>query len=450
MAESAIYKIDGVRIIAASAQRAFADASGNQIDTTYLKKADFQTNSAKWDEAADEVTSNSANWNNSFTALTATSSTWNDVTGKLDKTESANYYPKTGNPSGFLTKDVADGYYVDTATYSTDSAKFLVASSITGKQDIAEMTAYYTTAQTSGAQEIADALDDKQDKGDYLTSADASLNDKMLVLHNNTWMELPEMGGFATANSAAGGVPDVSNPSTKLIYLVKDSSVAGDDKYNEWIYTSADASTTTWEKIGDTSMDLSQYVTTASTANWDVTPYSGENGIYVTGHNIGLSSDYKTQIESVSGKLAKSDFDTWSAGIDITPYTSVTQNIISIDSTTNKVSGKDWTNDIIATASQASANAVTTIDGKFASNTAGHITAYGTSAIAQPDVSNFVTTSDLQTELQNYLTTATYNNDSASWQSVYDTVNSNSGNWSAAYTVINVPDLNVVPDLTNP
>ncbi len=446
-AESGIYKIDGVRIIAASSQRAAMDSEGDTISSTYLKKADFTAASGKWEDAANEVTSNSANWNNSFTALTSTSSTWNDVTGKLGtaqySTDSATFYT-TANPSGFLTKTVADGYYVDTATYSTDSAKFLVASSITGKQDISAMTAYYNKSQTSGAQEITDALDNKQNTGYYITSADASLNDKMLVLKDNTWMELPEMGGFATATSAAGGVPDVQNPSTKLIYLVQTQST-GDDKWKEWIVTGTSPSTG-WELIGDTSMDLSQYVTTASTASWDVTEYSGENGIYVTGHKIGLSSDYKTQIEAVSGKLAKSDFDTWSAGIDITPYTSVTPTIISINSTTNEVSGKDWTNDITATASQASANAVTTVEGKFGLTTDGKISSYNNSAIALPDMSEYQTTADMSA----YLPSATYAAASGNWENTYNTVSTNSGSWTHTFTVVEVPNLSNIPDITTP
>ena len=36
------------------------------------------------------------------TLVHSNSSTWNDVTNKLDKSESANYYPMTGNPSKFI------------------------------------------------------------------------------------------------------------------------------------------------------------------------------------------------------------------------------------------------------------------------------------------------------------------------------------------------------------
>lgn len=38
---SAIYKIDGYRLIAASSQRALGDSDGNDITATYLKKAEI-------------------------------------------------------------------------------------------------------------------------------------------------------------------------------------------------------------------------------------------------------------------------------------------------------------------------------------------------------------------------------------------------------------------------
>ena len=108
------------------------------------------------------------------------------------------------------------------------------------------------------------ALNDHQFyvSGKYITSAGDSLSGKMLVLKDNEWIEMPEFGGFATANSGVNH-PDVQNPSTKLIYLVKDSSITGNDKYSEWIYTSAEQ-TTAWECIGDTSLNLTPYLTKTS------------------------------------------------------------------------------------------------------------------------------------------------------------------------------------------
>ena len=73
-------------------------------------------------------------------------------------------------------------------------------------------------------------------------------------------------GGFVTANSASTepyGHPDVAKPDVKKIYLI--SAVGIPDKYFEWIY-SIDGSTSAWECIGDTSIDLSDYYTKSETS----------------------------------------------------------------------------------------------------------------------------------------------------------------------------------------
>ncbi len=51
-------------------------------------------------------------------------------------------------------------------------------------------------------------------------------------------------------NTTSAGVPVVTNPNSRTIYLVKDNSVVGDDKYKEWIWNAMDL----WECIGTTSI----------------------------------------------------------------------------------------------------------------------------------------------------------------------------------------------------
>lgn len=123
--------------------------------------------------------------------------------------------------------------------------------------------------------------------------------------------------GFETANSGTGepaGHPDVSDPSTQMIYLVKDTSVTGTDQYNEWIYSSADS---TWVKIGDTSMDLTPYqlklsagdgidinqTTNVISVTGEITPYSGGNGIQVQDHVISITANYLSAnaLDNLSG-----------------------------------------------------------------------------------------------------------------------------------------------------
>lgn len=64
---------------------------------------------------------------------------------------------------------------------------------------------------------------------------------------------LANIGGFAVVSSLSS----VTNPDTHTMYLVKDTSVSGDDKYKEYIYNST---TSNFELIGDVSIDLSGYV----------------------------------------------------------------------------------------------------------------------------------------------------------------------------------------------
>ena len=69
-------------------------------------------------------------------------------------------------------------------------------------------------------------------------------------------------GSYTTANgTGADNHPDVTEPNTKTIYLVKDSSITSGDAYAEWICTNT--STSAYELIGNTQVDLSDYATTA-------------------------------------------------------------------------------------------------------------------------------------------------------------------------------------------
>lgn len=91
----------------------------------------------------------------------------------------------------------------------------------------------------------------------------------------NTAIEtaLANYGGFKVVQltSDTPPVPDVQNPSEKYIYLTKDSQSSARDPYTEWIYIKGDASAVPptqshWEVIGETSVDLSNYIQKVSGA----------------------------------------------------------------------------------------------------------------------------------------------------------------------------------------
>lgn len=219
------------------------------ISAKYLSANALDSLSGKWQNATVYTENNSANFENLSATVYSNSANWNDVSSKANSADLTALSSKVNNLSGELNTTSS---FLSGAIESV-SAEFekVVYTSATANWDV--------TTYTAG---IGLALNDHQFyvSGKYITSAGDSLSGKMLILKDNEWVEMPEFGGFATANSGAGH-PDVQNPSTKLIYLVKNSSVTGNDKYSEWIYTSADAQTTAWECIGDTSLDLTPYLT---------------------------------------------------------------------------------------------------------------------------------------------------------------------------------------------
>ena len=248
-----------------------------------------ENNSANFENLSATVKSNSANWNEvsskaNSADLTALSSKVNNLSGELNTTSSflsgaiesvsaefekvvytsatanwdvINY--SAGQNINITDHTISGKDWTGTIKESSANAVTTVENKFNGENNT--ITAYGTSSFANDKYTAGEglALNDHQFyvSGKYITSAGDSLAGKMLVLKDNEWMEMPEFGGFATANSGAGH-PDVQNPSTKLIYLVKNSSVTGNDKYSEWIYTSAEQ-TTAWECIGETTLDLTDY-----------------------------------------------------------------------------------------------------------------------------------------------------------------------------------------------
>ena len=77
----------------------------------------------------------------------------------------------------------------------------------------------------------------------------------------------------------------VTDPQTNVLYLIGPSATATGDLYEEYVYSNS-----TFVKIGDTSIDLSGYVTTTdlSTALADYTPTASLATVALTGHYADL------------------------------------------------------------------------------------------------------------------------------------------------------------------
>jgi hypothetical protein len=90
----------------------------------------------------------------------------------------------------------------------------------------------------------------------------SELAQRLATLESGSFAVVPLTSTTPIVPNPSGASPAV-DLSNKIIYLTKDSTVVGEDKYKEWIYT---GSTTTldnskWEVIGTTSLDLSGYKT---------------------------------------------------------------------------------------------------------------------------------------------------------------------------------------------
>lgn len=299
-----------------SASRAL-EVSADKWNTTHEQ---VNTSSVKWNELYDVYQVSSKLWNDTTNTVKTFSGDWNEVSSKANKSDLDDLSGKVETLSGefkttssFLSGsiDIVSAEFEkviytsatenwDVTPYSAGQNINITNHTISGKDwtdtieeasanavttiennfkgdENGNITAYGTSSFANDKYTAGEglALNDHQFyvSGKYITSAGDSLSSKMLVLKDNKWIEMPEFGGFATANSGVSH-PDVQNPSTKLIYLVKDSNVTGTDKYSEWIYTS-DEQTTAWECIGDTSLDL------------DLTPYLSKEEALETYQPIG-------------------------------------------------------------------------------------------------------------------------------------------------------------------
>lgn len=120
-------------------------------------------------------------------------------------------------------------------------------------------------------------------------------------------------------------VPDVQDPNTRTVYLTKATTSTVTDPYKEWIFTSADPSTTAWECIGDMSVDLSNYYTKSQSDGRYCTDsnakiysnFAGGNGITVAGE--------LTQTKSINSNLTEYQLQ---EGVGITYEVDDTNEII--------------------------------------------------------------------------------------------------------------------------
>ena len=96
---------------------------------------------------------------------------------------------------------------------------------------------------------------------------------------------IANFGGFQVVSLNQQGYPDVAEPSTKVIYLTKESGSQKTDPYTEWICTNTTGPV--WEIIGETTPEINEMIgataSTAGTAGLVPAPAAGDQGKVLTG-----------------------------------------------------------------------------------------------------------------------------------------------------------------------
>lgn len=325
LSANALDDLSGVWQDAAKTLSSNSENWSSVYDTVNTNSGNWQNvveSASLWNNVYDEYSVNSAVWNDTTNTVNTFSSNWNEVSAKANSADLEELSAKVETLSGelketssFIGQQIEDlSGTIDTISsvfsagidyISGDVDKKLYTSAFTAWS--AQTTTWDITPYTAGK---GLALDNHlfYVSGKYVGSADDSFAGKMLVLKDNEWMEMPEFGGFTTATYAEGGYPDVSNPSTKLIYLLKDSTVTGKDQYTEWIYITAAGAEPEWDCIGDTSMNLEDYQIKLTAGNYiDIT----NNVISVSGLPvITLSStDQSVDITKTEDEYGNINYD---------------------------------------------------------------------------------------------------------------------------------------------
>lgn len=96
---------------------------------------------------------------------------------------------------------------------------------------------------------------------------------------------IANFGGFQVVSLNQQGYPDVAEPSTKIIYLTKESDSQKTDPYIEWICTNTTGPV--WEIIGETTPEINEMIgataSTAGTAGLVPAPAAGDQCKVLTG-----------------------------------------------------------------------------------------------------------------------------------------------------------------------
>lgn len=176
---------------------------------------------------------------------------------------------------------------------------------LSGKVDVVQGKGLSTNDFTTADKDIVD------NAGEVIP-IDATAQNQ-LVSQSTLTAAIANFGGFKVVQGDASTgepvLPSGETASTKIIYLVKDTSVVGADKYKEWIWNEGDSSATPpvaahWDLIGDTTMDLSGYVELPSTHTaTHIVTFGSNNDIVDSGTTVAQLENAVTTL-SIGGGSA--------------------------------------------------------------------------------------------------------------------------------------------------
>lgn len=288
-----------------------SDALDLKLDTTSFSTVsasfitDNEISAGDWNDTTDVVRSNSAIWSQGNSAVndlvTANSATWNTVSSKLDITA---FSTVSGD---FLTAHQDLSYIsgqvdnkLDTTAY-TPNAFYPMEGNPSGFLTGVDLSNYYTKNETYNKTELYTK-----------TEVDSLMDGKIVVV-----TALPAIGD-----------------SSVIYYVGPNTSISGDDKYDEYIW---DSTNERYIQVGEHSLDLSNYATTDNIADvYDFVDTSLQDKL-----DVSAVQGINNTITGINGSAIKDT--TYIAGVNI-------------DITNNTISGKDWSEEIESAVSSKADN----------------------------------------------------------------------------------------------
>lgn len=163
--------------------------------------------------------------------------------------------------------------------------------------DIRDANAYVKPSTGIPAADLASGV--IPDVSSFITKAVDDLTNYYTTSQTYTQSEVNQLIGAINQfkYEIAASTSAVTSPASNVLYLIGPTG-SGSDKYEEYVYTNS-----TWTKIGDTSVDLSGYVTNVTTAAGS---HIAENGTpTVTANTVNgvttLTFDYLKGADGIIG-----------------------------------------------------------------------------------------------------------------------------------------------------